>query len=85
MIGGAASALSGAGVGLTIGVVASPSGMWLNRILSAMLGACAGGVAGGVVGSRLGEVVDDHILHNRRCLACGYTFSTDVSQGPSTV
>lgn len=80
-VGGAASSLSGAEVGMTVGVVAGPPGMVLGGLLGALIGALVGGTAGGLAGSQLGELVDDRILDNYRCLACGHCFSHSPGQG----
>jgi hypothetical protein len=34
-----------------------------------------GGTAGCATGSVFGEIVDDKVLDNFRCYACGHTFS----------
>ncbi|ERZ01114.1 hypothetical protein Q022_02256 [Pseudomonas aeruginosa BWHPSA009] len=49
--------------------------MALSCIAGAVLGALAGGVAGCVAGATLGKQVDEHVLHNHRCLNCKYCFS----------
>lgn len=40
-------------------------------ILSSLVGA----TAGCAMGARLGEAIDEHLLHNRHCIACGHRFS----------
>ncbi|MNV86125.1 hypothetical protein D3C71_1801330 [compost metagenome] len=47
----------------------------LGIVAGAILGGLSGAIAGCTVGAALGEAVDDSILRNRRCLACGQTFS----------
>jgi uncharacterized protein YcfJ len=70
--GGAVSTLEGAEVGATVGVaVAGPPGMMLGSLAGAMIGALIGSIAG----AQLGTLVDDKILDNYRCLACGVTFN----------
>ncbi|MBV5295469.1 MAG: hypothetical protein JZU58_24295 [Curvibacter lanceolatus] len=44
-------------------------------ILSALVGA----TAGCAIGARLGEAIDEHLLHNRRCLECGHRYSVSRS------
>lgn len=73
-VGGVASSLSGAEIGMTVGVVAGPPGMVLGGLLGALIGALVGGTAGGLAGAQLGEMVDQRVLDNYHCLACGYTF-----------
>jgi len=38
------------------------------------MGALIGGVAGGAAGAAIGEQVDDTLLDNYACQACGHTF-----------
>lgn len=77
--GGISGALSGvitgAEVGVALGAVATPVVPPLGAVAGAVVGALSGGIAGCVVGASLGEAVDAAILRNRRCLACGHTFS----------
>lgn len=74
-VGGAASGLSGAEIGMTVGIVAGPPGMMIGGFLGALFGALIGGTACGLAGAQLGELVDQRILDNYRCLACGHCFS----------
>lgn len=74
-IGGAASVLSGARTGMMIGSIAGPPGTWAGGIVGVLVAACVGGATGSIAGAQLGDVVDEHILDNRRCLACGHIFS----------
>ncbi len=53
----------------------SPSSPLGQLILSALVGA----TTGCAVGARLGESIDEHLLHNRRCLDCGHRFSISRS------
>ncbi|MDV7212870.1 hypothetical protein [Azotobacter beijerinckii] len=70
---------SGASVGAEIGsslrLVAGPPGAALGGLAGAILGTLVGGAAGCMAGARLGEVIDEHVLDNYQCLACGQTFS----------
>ena len=38
-------------------------------------GGAIGTAAGGATGSKCGEYVDENILDNYQCLACGYSFN----------
>lgn len=66
---------------MTVGVVAGPPGMVLGGLLGALIGALVGGSAGGLAGAQLGELVDDRVLDNHRCLACSHCFSHSQGQG----
>ena len=68
---GVAFALSSAKVGL----VASPARSACGALADAIIAGLIGGAAGCATGATLGEVVDDKVLNNFRCHACGYTFS----------
>lgn len=72
---GAAGAFSGSEIGMTVGVVAGPPGMAIGALAGAILGALVGGTTCGMAGAKLGEVVDERILDNYRCLACNHIFS----------
>ena len=78
-VGGAASgvagALAGSRTGAIVGVVAGPVGVAVGSIAGAIIGGLMGGAAGGVTGAQLGQVIDERILDNYRCLACGYRFN----------
>ena len=74
---GAAGALSGAEAGAVLGVVGGPVGIAIGSIAGAILGGLFGGVAGGIAGATLGEQIDDKVLDNYQCLACGYSFSVN--------
>lgn len=73
--GGASGAMGGAKVGTTAGMIAGPVGAVLGGFAGALFGGLLGGAAGGATGSKCGEYVDDNILDNYQCLACGYSFS----------
>ncbi|MBP7780177.1 MAG: hypothetical protein KA045_01410 [Burkholderiaceae bacterium] len=83
LIGGAASGIAsarngaqiGTVVGATVGFVAGPLGSRLGSLAGAIIGGLVGAAAGAVSGAKLGQTVDDKILDNYRCLACGYCFS----------
>lgn len=73
--GGIAGALRGARTGFTIGMAAGPVGGSLGTAIGVVLGALGGGALGTEVGAIFGRVVDDRVLNNCRCTACGHTFS----------
>jgi rubredoxin len=72
---GAAGVVAGAEIGAAAGLIAGPVGATIGSIAGAIIGGLVGGAVGGAAGAMLGEVVDDNILNNYQCLACGYTFS----------
>jgi uncharacterized protein YcfJ len=57
------------------GMAAGPVGAVLGGFAGALLGGLLGGAAGGATGSKCGEYVDENILDNYQCLACGYSFN----------
>ncbi|EWH09034.1 hypothetical protein DS2_14709 [Catenovulum agarivorans DS-2] len=65
------TAFTGAQVGMRVGFIAGPVGVPTG----AVIGAIAGGLAGYKLGAKFGEVIDQNILDNCQCLACGYKFS----------
>jgi hypothetical protein len=80
---GAASGVSGAlsaGVaGAKAGSIAGAAALRFNPPLGAIAGAVIGGLSGGIagcaIGTALGESIDQAVLGNRRCLACGLSFT----------
>jgi hypothetical protein len=72
---GIAFALSGAETGAAVGVLAGPAGALCGTIAGAVIAGLIGGTAGCATGSVFGEVIDDKVLDNFRCHACGHTFS----------
>lgn len=72
VLAGAAIAVTGVAVAGTI--AAGPAGAVIGPVAAALLRALAGGTAGCAVGAALGEVVDESILDNHRCLRCGHRF-----------
>jgi len=68
------SAITGAEIGVAMAATAAASTL-LGTVAGAILGGLSGGIAGCVVGAAFGEAIDDAILRNRRCLACGHSFS----------
>jgi hypothetical protein len=75
--GGYAAATVGARAGATLGIVAGPVGATVGGIGGAVIGALLGGATGASAGVILGDVLDERVLDNLRCLDCGYSFSTD--------
>jgi hypothetical protein len=67
----AAGALSGAAMGIKAGPVGGLGG--------AVIGAFVGGASGATAGVVFGDVLDDYVLDNQRCLECGYSFTADLS------
>ncbi|WP_284897999.1 hypothetical protein [Burkholderia sp. lyk4-R2A-23] len=73
--GAVAIALSGAEAGATAGLIAGPIGSACGGVAGAILAGLIAGAAGCATGAAFGEAVDQKILDNWRCLACGRTFS----------
>ena len=78
-VGGATSSLSAGSLGMTVGLVAGPPGMLAGGFLGMLIGAMLGGTTGGIAGVKLGEIVDERILDNYRCLNCGCVFADHQS------
>lgn len=76
---GVSGAMAGARLGGAVGVIAGPPGMALGSIAGAILGGLVGGAAGGITGAKIGQVVDERLLNNYRCLVCDHCFSQDDS------
>lgn len=72
---GVAFALSGAEAGAVVGALAGPAGAVCGAIAGAVIAGLIGGTAGCATGSVFGEVIDDKVLDNFRCHACGHAFS----------
>lgn len=69
-----ATALGGAETGAALGLIVGPIGSLFGGMAGAIMGALIGGAAGGVAGAALGEQVDNALLDNHTCQACGHTF-----------
>ncbi|WP_260449922.1 hypothetical protein [Burkholderia contaminans] len=71
--------LSGVETGAAIGVLAGPVGAICGSVAGAILAGLVAGAAGCATGAAFGEALDQKVLHNWRCLACGcsFTVSTD--------
>ncbi|MEB2487936.1 hypothetical protein SB397_20340 [Burkholderia multivorans] len=72
---GIAFALSGAETGVAVGLLAGPAGAVCGAIAGAVIAGLIGGTASCATGSVFGEAIDDKVLDNFRCHACGHTFS----------
>lgn len=70
-----AAALSGAEIGAAAGTLGGPFGVLCGSIAGAVIAGLAGAAAGCATGAALGETVDQKVLDNWRCRACGHTFS----------
>lgn len=71
-----AAAMTGAEGGAKVGaIIAGPPGMAIGTLMGAILAAIAGGTVGGAAGITLGNQVDQKILRNHLCHACGHEFS----------
>ncbi len=77
--GGAAGVAAGAKAGAVAGFVGGPAGAALGSAIGAVaggvLGALGGASLGAIVGSKAGATLDEHVFDNRKCNACGHTFS----------
>lgn len=69
--GAVAVALSGAEAGAAAGMIGGP----LGSVAGAILAGFVAGAAGCATGAAFGDTVDQKVLDNWRCLACGHTFS----------
>jgi len=71
-----AAALSGAEAGAVFGVIGGPIGAVCGSIAGAILVGLVAGAAGcATMAAALGEALDQKVLDNWRCLACGRTFT----------
>ncbi|MET3916879.1 DNA-directed RNA polymerase subunit RPC12/RpoP [Variovorax sp. OAS795] len=73
--GGIAGALRGGRTGFALGMAAGPIGGSVGTVIGVILGGLGGGALGTEVGAIFGRVVDDRVLNNCRCMACGHSFS----------
>lgn len=74
--GGYVAAATGAHAGAKLGIVAGPGGATVGGIGGAVIGALLGGATGASAGVILGDILDERVLDNLRCLDCGYSFSS---------
>lgn len=79
--GGFVSAAAGGRVGASIGIAAGPVGAAVGGIGGVLIGALLGGATGASAGVILGQVLDERVFDNYRCLECGYSFSSDLVSG----
>jgi hypothetical protein len=75
--GGYVAATTGGRVGASLGIAAGPMGAAVCGIGGAVIGALLGGASGASAGVILGEVLDERVFDNYRCIDCGYSFSAD--------
>ena len=71
--GGYTSAIAGARTGAVVGAMAGP----VSGIGGAVIGGLLGGVTGVSAGIILGDVLDEIVLDNYRCLECSHSFSIE--------
>ncbi|WP_233827764.1 hypothetical protein [Paraburkholderia sp. ZP32-5] len=71
----AAAALSGAELGAVAGTLGGPFGVLCGGIAGAIIAGLAGAAAGCATGAALGENLDQKVLRNWYCSACGHAFS----------
>ena len=50
-----------------------------------VIGALLGGATGASAGVILGDVLDERVLDNHRCLECGYSFSANSDSRDDTL
>jgi hypothetical protein len=81
---GTISAMRGAQIGMTVGLVAGPFGVATGGLLGAVVAGLFAGSAGCAVGSLVGSLADTNFLDNRSCLDCGHLFR-DPSDAPAGV
>ncbi len=70
-----ALALSGAETGAAIGMIGGPVGAACGSLAGAILAGLVAGAAGCATGAAFGEALDQKVLNNWRCLACGRVFT----------
>ena len=64
-------AATGSRVGASFGLLAGPAGIATGSLI--------GGASGCITGTALGELLDQNVLDNYRCLDCRHSFSNDMS------
>lgn len=85
-LGGVMGSVAGAAGGAVAGCLTAPRLpsrplQWVSLISSAVIGGLAAGSAGCRSGASLGDLLDDCILPNRRCLDCAKRFNHPTPQG----
>ncbi|MFV8529740.1 hypothetical protein [Ralstonia pseudosolanacearum] len=73
-VGSAAAALGGAEAGAALGMIAGPVGSIFGGLAGGLMGALFGSAAGCAAGSAVGAALDDNVLDNYECQACGHVF-----------
>jgi hypothetical protein len=79
--GAIALALSGAETGAAIGMIGGPVGAICGTLAGAILASLVAGATGCATGAVFGEALDQKVLNNWQCLACGRTFSVPSRSG----
>lgn len=79
-LGGVVGSVAGAAGGVVAGCVGAPRLptqplQWVSLVSSAVIGGIAAGAAGCRSGASLGDLLDDRILPNHRCLDCAKRFN----------
>ena len=74
---GVAGFLKGAKTGWKTSLIIGPIGQPYSSIAGAIIGGIIGGTSGCALGVSFGEIVDDTVLNNCVCLACGHTFGAN--------
>ena len=69
------AALAGAETGALVGSFAGPAGTVFGGLAGAAIAGLVGSAAGCAAGSVVGAAIDDNVLDNHLCLACGHAFS----------
>lgn len=69
------AALAGAETGAVVGSFAGPAGTIFGGLAGAVIAGLVGSAAGCAAGSVVGAAIDDNVLDNHLCLACGHAFS----------
>ncbi|WEY37713.1 hypothetical protein [Paraburkholderia sp. SUR17] len=76
--GGFAMALSGAETGAAVGAIGGPVGSIFGGLAGAVIAGLLGSAAGCAAGSAVGAAIDDNLLPNYRCRACGHVFGAHI-------
>jgi len=72
---GIRAVLYGGNVGIRLGVIAGPPGIAVGTLVGVIFGAMVSGDFGCKLGAAVGKEIDQNILDNHECQACGNTFS----------
>lgn len=71
----AATVWQGARIGAMMGTPTGPAGALLSAVAGAVLAALAGAATGCAAGGVVGDLIDNKVLNNYRCVSCGHRFS----------